>query len=212
MRQTTNVGRKEQSMLKAKLAVIIGIWTRHAWSVIALAALLAVVSGIYASRHFAIDTDINRLISPDLPWRQQELAFSRAFPQRNGTIFAVVDAPTAELASELARRSPRDCRGKKICSGAWMRLTGIQAKRIAQVASDVEAALKSRRGASRCGHVRFWDRFALPKAFPDGSSASSSIRDSKTFTGGGGRSPFLGPRLTEHVDGRASGTRSTLLA
>jgi hypothetical protein len=70
--------------------------------VIALAAALAFVSGSYAARHFAIDTDINRLISPDLPWRQQELAFSRAFPQRNGTIFAVVDAPTTELASRAS--------------------------------------------------------------------------------------------------------------
>jgi uncharacterized protein len=87
-------------MLKARLAVIVGICTRHAWSVIALAAVLAFVFGSYAARHFAIDTDINRLISPDLPWRQQELAFSRAFPQSNGTILAVVDAPTTELASQ----------------------------------------------------------------------------------------------------------------
>jgi hypothetical protein len=57
---------------------------RHAWSVIAPAAALAFVFGSYAARHLAIDTDINRLISPDLPWRRQELAFSRAFPQRNG--------------------------------------------------------------------------------------------------------------------------------
>src|ERR1700731_4726502 len=97
-----NAGPKEQSMLKAKLAFIVGNCTRLAWSVVALAGLLALVSGIYAARHFAIDTDINRLISPDLPWRQQELAFSRAFPQRNGTIFAVVDAPTAELASRAS--------------------------------------------------------------------------------------------------------------
>jgi uncharacterized protein len=95
-------------MLKAKLAFVVGSCTRVAWSVIALAAVLALVSGIYAARHFAIDTDINRLISPDLPWRQQELAFSRAFPQQTGTIFAVVDAPTVELASQagtaLAKR------------------------------------------------------------------------------------------------------------
>jgi hypothetical protein len=86
-------------MLKPNLASTVGICTRRAWSVIALAAVLAFVSSIYATRHFSIDTDINRLISPDLPWRQQELAFSRAFPQRNGTIFAVVEAPTVELAS-----------------------------------------------------------------------------------------------------------------
>src|ERR1700722_14228667 len=95
-------------MLKAKLAFVVGSCTRVAWSVIALAAVLALVSGIYAARHFAIDTDINRLISPDLPWRQQELAFTRAFPQQSGTIFAVLDAPTVELASQagtaLAKR------------------------------------------------------------------------------------------------------------
>jgi hopanoid biosynthesis associated RND transporter like protein HpnN len=54
-------------------------------------------SCIYIARHFAIDTEINRLISSDLPWRKQELAFSEAFPQHVGTIFAVVDAPSAEL-------------------------------------------------------------------------------------------------------------------
>src|SRR5580704_12398116 len=89
-------------MLRAKLAFIVGMCTRHAWSLIALATVLALVCGIYTARHFAIDTDVNRLISPDLPWRQQELAFSRAFPQRNGTIFAVVDAPTTELASQAS--------------------------------------------------------------------------------------------------------------
>src|SRR5258708_32386455 len=89
-------------MLKAKPPFIAGGCTRLAWPITALAAVLAFVSGIYAARHFAIDTDINRLISPDLPWRQQELAFSRAFPQRDGTIFAVVDAPTTELASQAS--------------------------------------------------------------------------------------------------------------
>jgi len=67
-------------MLKAKLAFIARTCTWHAWSVIAIAGLFALVSGAYVSRHFAIDTDINKLLSPDLPWRQQELAFSRALP------------------------------------------------------------------------------------------------------------------------------------
>jgi uncharacterized protein len=89
-------------MLKAKLAFIARICAWHAWSVIAIAGLLALVSGAYLARHFAIDTDINKLLSHDLPWRQQELKFSRAFPQGVGTIFAVVDAPTAELASQAS--------------------------------------------------------------------------------------------------------------
>ena len=89
-------------MLKAKLAAIVGFCTRRAWSVILLSGLMTFGAAEYAARHFAIDTDVNKLISPDLPWRQQELAFSDAFPQRNSTIFAVVDAPTAELASEAS--------------------------------------------------------------------------------------------------------------
>jgi uncharacterized protein len=89
-------------MLKAKLAFIAELCTRHAWSVIAIAGILALVSGVYLARHFAIDTDINKLISSDLPWRQQELKFSRAFPVGVGTILAVVDAPTAEFASQAS--------------------------------------------------------------------------------------------------------------
>src|SRR5215467_15554065 len=99
-------------MLKERLAVLVYACTRHAWAVIGLCALLTVLSGIYAVRHLAIDTDINKLISADLPWRQQEVAFAHAFPQRYGTIFAVVDAPSAEQASQasaaLARKLAAD--------------------------------------------------------------------------------------------------------
>src|ERR1700731_2395184 len=108
-----NAGPKEQSMLKAKLAFIVGNCTRLAWSVVALAGLLALVSGIYAARHFAIDTDINRLISPDLPWRQQELAFDPAFPQRNRTIFAVIAAPAPEVPTAAGTALPGSLRGQK---------------------------------------------------------------------------------------------------
>ncbi len=99
-------------MLKEKLALVVHACTRHAWAVIGLSLLLTIGCGVYAARHFAIDTDINKLISPDLPWRKQEIAFAHAFPQRYGTIFAVVDAPTAEQASEasalLTRRLAAD--------------------------------------------------------------------------------------------------------
>ena len=99
-------------MLKEKLALLVYACTRHPWAVIALSALPTALCAVYAARHFAIDTDINKLISADLPWRQQEIAFARAFPQRYGTIFAVVDAPTAEQASQasaaLARKLAAD--------------------------------------------------------------------------------------------------------
>ena len=85
-------------MLRAAIVATVTRCTRHAWLVIALSTLLGVVSGVYAARHFAINTDINTLISPDLPWRQaRNLAFEKAFPQHLHSILAVVDAPTPEL-------------------------------------------------------------------------------------------------------------------
>jgi uncharacterized protein len=69
---------------------------RYAWSVIAGALLLAIVSSWYAATHFSMTTDMNQLISGHIPWREREAAIENAFPQFELTV-AVIDAPTAEL-------------------------------------------------------------------------------------------------------------------
>jgi hopanoid biosynthesis associated RND transporter like protein HpnN len=63
-----------------------------------IALVLAVAAGFYTARHFAINTDINTLISPDLDWRKRDNQFGQAF-DRERTILAVVDSATPELAS-----------------------------------------------------------------------------------------------------------------
>jgi hypothetical protein len=78
---------------------IVDFCVRHRWAVIVSAMILCGGAAEYARRHFAINTDIYKLISTDLPWRQRELAFQQAFPERSDSIIAVVHAPTAELAS-----------------------------------------------------------------------------------------------------------------
>jgi hopanoid biosynthesis associated RND transporter like protein HpnN len=90
-------------MLKAKLAALVNICTRHAWVVIVIALVLSVVSGIYAVRNFAINTNVNQLISPDLPWRQRELAFVDAFQGNHEKVLAVIDAATSERATAASR-------------------------------------------------------------------------------------------------------------
>ncbi len=72
---------------------------QYPWVTILLFTLLGVGSGIYAVRNFSINTDISNLISPDIDWRQREIALDKAFPSRVQTILAVVDAPTPELAA-----------------------------------------------------------------------------------------------------------------
>ena len=87
-------------MLKSRIAFIVNICVRFAWLVIALAVGLTTFTSYYSVQHFAINTDLNRLISPDLPWRQRDLVVDKAFPHRHDRIIAVVEAPTSELASQ----------------------------------------------------------------------------------------------------------------
>ena len=58
----------------------------------------------YAVTHFSMDTDTAKLIAPSVRWRQNEIAVSRAFPQNDDLIVAVVDGRTPELAESGAAR------------------------------------------------------------------------------------------------------------
>ncbi len=89
-------------MFNPILVRIVNACTRHAWLVIGAALAVTIVCGVYAVRNFAINTDIEALISPELPWRQREIAFDKSFPNRYDLILVVVDAPTSELASQAA--------------------------------------------------------------------------------------------------------------
>ena len=86
-------------MLNLIIARVVTFCTRHIWQVILAAALLTAACGTYAVRHFSINADVTKLISPDLPWRQRELAYEAVFTHGTELIVAVIDAPTPELAT-----------------------------------------------------------------------------------------------------------------
>src|SRR6266446_2059135 len=87
-------------MLQQAIVTIVDYCTRYAAQIIGIAVLLGLITGIYAAGHFAIDTDVNKLISKELPWRQREVAFEKSFPPKEETILAIIDAPTSELATQ----------------------------------------------------------------------------------------------------------------
>ncbi len=89
-------------MLTSIVVAIVRTCTRFATLVVVVALLLAVGGSYYAARHFAINTDINTLISPDLDWRKRDNQFEHAF-DREKLILAVVEAPTPELASAASK-------------------------------------------------------------------------------------------------------------
>jgi hopanoid biosynthesis associated RND transporter like protein HpnN len=90
-------------MLTVAVVRIIEFCTRHAWPVIAAGIALALISGTYAARHFAINSDVGALLSPNLEWRKREIAFEQTF-NRFDLIVAVVTAPTPELTGEATKK------------------------------------------------------------------------------------------------------------
>ena len=87
-------------MLQQAISTTVEYCTRYATQIIGVAALLGLITAISAAGHFAIDADVNKLISKELPWRQREVAFEKSFPPKEETILGVLDAPTSELATQ----------------------------------------------------------------------------------------------------------------
>jgi uncharacterized protein len=81
--------------------------TRHARLVFLAALITAIVSCVYAARHFAITTDVTQLIAAeDSAWFKNQLAYQAEFPTQAEfpahRIMVVLDAPTPELADQAA--------------------------------------------------------------------------------------------------------------
>jgi uncharacterized protein len=77
-------------MLHLHFSRLVDFCIRHSRLVIVIAVLLGAGSTAYVVRHFAINTDISNLLSPDLPWRKRDAAYLAAFPQQATSILAVV--------------------------------------------------------------------------------------------------------------------------
>ena len=74
------------------------------WLTLAAALVVALLAGLFAAGHFAMTTDTAVLISPDVPWRQQERRMEAAFPQLRDAMLVVVDGETPELAEDGTAR------------------------------------------------------------------------------------------------------------
>jgi hopanoid biosynthesis associated RND transporter like protein HpnN len=89
-------------MNSASFASIVDFCLRRRWLIVVAAVLVLAASSVYVARNFTINSNIDSLLSPDLPWRQRDLAYQNAFPQLAHSIIAVVSAPTPEFAGAAA--------------------------------------------------------------------------------------------------------------
>jgi len=91
-------------VIAAIIARLVDFSRRHA-AINALAALaLTLVAGWYAAGHLSIDTDIEKLLPSNLPWRQNEIALDRAFPKNANLLAIVIDGATGDLTDDAAQR------------------------------------------------------------------------------------------------------------
>ena len=137
-------------MLTSIVVSIVTACTRFATLTLSVGLILAIAAGYYTSRHFAINTDINTLISDKMDWRQRDQQFDRAF-DRDATILAVVDAPTPELTNSAAAALEAKLRGDKknfvsmqpLGSGDFFEKNGLlflPTQKVAEVTGQFEKA------------------------------------------------------------------------
>jgi hypothetical protein len=89
-------------MLTKLICKMIDTSMRYAYVVIAAFVLLVLASTVYVGRHFAISSDVSRLIDPNAPWARRDAQVAAAFPQRGDTTLIVVRAPIPEFAAQAA--------------------------------------------------------------------------------------------------------------
>jgi uncharacterized protein len=89
-------------MIASFVTRLVDFCIRHAWWVIGFTLILGAGGAFYVDRDFAINTDVNKLLSSDLPWKKRAAQYAAAFPERG--IVVVLEAPTPELADDAASR------------------------------------------------------------------------------------------------------------
>jgi len=84
------------------IASLVGFSVARAWIIVTVVVILCVVMIHFVSSHFAITTDTNALLSPQLPWRVRQAEFNEAFPPESSDIVVVIDGQTPELSEAAA--------------------------------------------------------------------------------------------------------------
>lgn len=94
-------------MLTSLVVKTVDSCSRHPWTVLVFALGFSIASGLYIAGHFAITTDIGKLIDSKEPWAQRDHALELAFPDRGNLTLVVVEAPAIELADAAAAELTR---------------------------------------------------------------------------------------------------------
>src|SRR3981189_2407852 len=87
-----------RAMIHSAIVRTVDFCARNRWPIVIAGTLLMLGAAAFDAARFSINTDIEGLISQDLPWRQRELELSKVFPKKG--ILVVVKATTPENAEQ----------------------------------------------------------------------------------------------------------------
>jgi hopanoid biosynthesis associated RND transporter like protein HpnN len=119
---------------------------------VVLAALFAFcAAAYYVSGHFAINTDIGKLIDSKAAWAERDRALERAFPDRANLTLVVVEAPAPEFAdaasAALALQLSQDTRRFRLVDrpegGAFFEQNGLlflEREQVLEVTQELQTA------------------------------------------------------------------------
>ena len=105
---STTVARARYSQLfvllsrSLTLITLVEISRRYAVALTAIALALTIAGAFFIIAHISIDTDVNKLINPNLPWRLQSQRLDQAFPQNVDLLGVLLEAQTPDEAEDAA--------------------------------------------------------------------------------------------------------------
>ncbi|MFI4987414.1 MAG: MMPL family transporter [Alphaproteobacteria bacterium] len=76
---------------------------RLAWPIVIAGVLLAIAGGLYTVSHLRMNTDIDALLSSELPYRKIFKAYEQDFPELQGNLVVVVEGDSPERAEDAAK-------------------------------------------------------------------------------------------------------------
>lgn len=86
------------------VGAVVDVCQRRALWVTCVVVMVTVFASIFLANNIRIDTDTEEMLSSSLPFRQNTIALDKGFPQFDGLILIVLDAPDPDAADDAARK------------------------------------------------------------------------------------------------------------
>src|ERR1700730_3072175 len=136
-------------MINSRIVRLVDLCARYRWTIVTIGILLMLGATVFDVAKFSINSDVEGLISENIPWHRRQLELSEAFPQKG--ILAVVKAPTSEnaeqatnaLAQSLAKLPNWFPRVGHPDSGEFFERTGLWFKPTAEVQGSAEGLVRA---------------------------------------------------------------------